>query len=64
MEIDIVNYLFIALFITTTYSYNEVYTFMLYFSLLKTHFIAVIENNKKKLVIKPSSLTNKFARIF
>lgn len=48
MEIDIVNYLFIDLFITTTYSYNEVYTFMLYFSLLNTHFIAVIENTRKK----------------
>lgn len=47
MEIDIMNYLFIALFISTTYSYNEVYTFMLYFSLLNTHFIAVIKNNKK-----------------
>lgn len=48
MEIDIMNYLFIALFISTTYSYNEDYTFMLYFSLLNTHFISVIKNNKKK----------------
>lgn len=53
------NYLFIALFITITYSYNEVYTFMLYFSLLNTHFIAIIENNKKKKASDKTERLNK-----
>lgn len=56
MEIDIVNYLFIVLFIITTYSYNEVYTFMLNFSLFNAQIIADIENNKKKASDKTKQL--------
>lgn len=47
------------------YSYNEVYTTILYISLFNTNFIATSRNaNKKMLVIKPSSLRNKFASNF